>query len=133
MREEVKALLKERDYDLPKEMESQEFNQTLAYLGDIFTGKSVSMQGKNINILKCREKLNAFKEKLYLWWRRVKRSNLSNFSSLEEIVDDDESLIPYVCEESVDHLEIPSKLFDRYFGGGLMLRRIFFYFKFTVY
>ena len=44
---EVKALLKERDYDLPKKMESQEFNQTLAYLNDIFIRKSVSMQGKN--------------------------------------------------------------------------------------
>ena len=72
LREEFKALLKERDYDLPKEIKSQEFNLTLAYLSDIFTRKNVSMQGKNINILKCREKLNAFKEKLHLWCRRVK-------------------------------------------------------------
>ena len=54
-------------------MESQEFNQMLAYLSDIFTRKSVSMQGKSINILKCREKLNAFKENLHIRCRRVKR------------------------------------------------------------
>ena len=36
LKEEIKALLKERDYDLPKEMESQEFNQILAYLSEIF-------------------------------------------------------------------------------------------------
>ena len=61
----------------------------LAYLSDVFTRKSVSMQGKCINILKCGEKLNAFKEKLHIWCRRVKRGNLSNFPSLVEMVDDD--------------------------------------------
>ena len=72
-----------------------------AYLNDIFTCKSVSMQGKSINILKCREKLNAFKEKLHIWCRRVKKSNLLNFLSLVEMVDDDESLIPSVCKKIV--------------------------------
>ena len=77
-------------------MESKEFNQMLAYLSDIFSRMndlSVSMQGKNINILKCCEKLNVFKEKLNLWCRRIKRGNLSNFPSLEEMTDEDESLI----------------------------------------
>ena len=63
----------------------------LVYLSDVFTCKSVSMQGKSINILKFREKLNALKEKLRICCRQVK-SNLSNFSSLVEMVDDDESL-----------------------------------------
>ena len=53
-REEVKALLKECDYNLSTKMEAQEFNQMLAYLNDVFFCKSVSMQGKSINILKCR-------------------------------------------------------------------------------
>ena len=61
----------------------------LAYLSDVFTRKSVSMQGKSI---KCREKLNDLKEKLRICCRRVKRGNLSNFFSLVEMVDDDESL-----------------------------------------
>ena len=68
-----------------------------AYLSDIFicmNDLSVSIQGKNINI--CCERLNAFKEKLHLWCR-IKRGNLSNFPSLEEMVGDDESLIPSVC------------------------------------
>ena len=106
LREDVKALLKEHDYDLFKEIESQEFNQMLAYLSDIFTRMndlSVFMQGKNVSILKCREKLNAFKEKLQLWCRRVRRGIFSHFFSLEEIVDDDESLIASVYEEIVDH------------------------------
>ena len=121
LRKEVKALLKERDYDHAKEMESKEFNQILAYLSDIFSRMndlSVSMQGKNINILKCYEVLNAFKEKLHLWCRRVKRGNLANFRSLEEVTDEDESLIPSVREEIMNHLEILSKSFDGYFGVG---------------
>ena len=36
-REEVKALLKECDYNLSREMESQEFNQMLAYLSNVFS------------------------------------------------------------------------------------------------
>ena len=63
-REEVKGLLEECEYNLPKEMKSQEFNQMLTYLSDVITCKSVSMQGKSINILKYHEKLNALKEKL---------------------------------------------------------------------
>ena len=52
----------------------------------------------------------------------VKTINLSNFSSLHmfddgssEMVDDDESLIPSVCEEILDDLEILSKSFYEYF------------------
>ena len=74
--EEVNASLKECDYNLPKEIESQEFNQMLAYLSHVFTHKGVSMQGKSINILKCHKKLNAFKEKLHIWCRQIKRGNL---------------------------------------------------------
>ena len=52
LRKEVKAFLRERDYDHVEEIESNEFNQMLAYLSDIFSRMndlSVSMQGKNIN------------------------------------------------------------------------------------
>ena len=115
LREEVKALLKELDYDLPKQMEPQEFNQMLGYLSDIFTRMndlSVSIRGKHVNILKCREKLN-------LWRRRVKRGSLLSFSSPEETVDEYVPLIPSVCEDIVDHLEILSKSFGGYFGGDL--------------
>ena len=58
LRKEVKAFLKERDYDHVKEMESKDFSQILAYLSDIFSrlnDMSVSMQGINVNILKCRK------------------------------------------------------------------------------
>ena len=54
------------------------------------------MQGKNVNTLKFREKINAFKEKLDLRRRRVKRDIFSNIFS-PEMVDDNEPLIPSMC------------------------------------
>jgi len=56
-------------------------------------------------MLNCYEKLNAFKDKLPLWCRRLKGRNYSNFPSFEEIVDDSESssLIPSFCDEIVAH------------------------------
>ena len=90
-------------------------------MSDIFSimnNLSVSMQGKNTNILICCEVLNAFKEKLLLWCRRNKRGSLSNFLSLEEVSDKDESLIPNVRVEIINNLEMLSKSFDGYFGVG---------------
>ena len=114
-------MLEERGSHLLRALESQEFIQMLAYLADIFTcmnDLSVSLQGKQINILKCCEKLNAFKEKLFLWRRRVERGNLSNFPSLEKMVDDNGSIFPTVPEEIVAHLEMLSESFDGYFAAG---------------
>ena len=37
LRKEIKVFLKEREYDIIKEIESKEFNQKLAYLSDIFS------------------------------------------------------------------------------------------------
>ena len=64
--------------------------------------------------LNCYKKLDAFNNMLCLWCWRVKRGNVSNFPSLEEIVDDIESsgLIPSVSKEIVAHLEVLSTLFD---------------------
>lgn len=42
--------------------------------------------------------------------------NLSNFLSLDKMVDDAGSIIPTVCDEIVAHLEILSELFDKYFA-----------------
>ena len=48
----------------------------------------------------------------------LKRQYIENFSSLEEVTDEDEFLIPSVREEIINHLEILSKSFDGYFGVG---------------
>jgi len=117
LREQFKVFLEKRHFDLLEELESQRFNQIPAYLSDILTRMndlSQSLPGKKTNILNCYEKLNAFKYKLSLWSRRVKRGSHSNFPTLEEKAYDNESLslIPSVCEETVAHLEVLSMSFD---------------------
>ena len=56
--------------------------------------------------------LNAFKEKLHVVNKGVKRCSLPNFPSLEEVIDKDESLIKNVRVEIIIYLEILSKSFD---------------------
>uniref|UniRef100_UPI00358E7D1C protein FAM200C-like n=1 Tax=Myxine glutinosa TaxID=7769 RepID=UPI00358E7D1C len=116
LQEEIKVFLEERECDLIGALESFSFSSA-----DIFTRMndlSVSLQGKGINILKTCEKLNAFKEKLRLWRQIMERGNLSNFPSLEEMVDDAGSITPTVREEIVAHLEMLSESFDGYFAAG---------------
>ena len=60
MREQIKVILEENHCDLLEGMETREFNKILAHFSDIFThmnDSSLSIQGKNINILNCYAKL----------------------------------------------------------------------------
>ena len=71
--------------DLFDQLDTEKFTQMLGYLADIFEHMnrlSISLQGKGVNIFEAREKLNAFKEKLSLWHRRVEVGNFSNFPLL---------------------------------------------------
>jgi len=78
------------------------------------------MQNYFINILNSIRKINALRDKLSLWSRRVKTGNYSKFPSFEEIVDDIESSssVSSGCEEIMFHLKVLSMSFDRYFGFG---------------
>ena len=110
--------------DLLKEMESQEFNQILACLSDLFTyinDLGSSFRGKNLSILNCYEKLYAFNDKLPLCCRLVKRWNYSIFTGLKKIDDNQSSnLISSVCKEIVAHLEMLSTSFNKYCNEGKM-------------
>ena len=60
-----------------------------AYLADIFNHLNelnLSLQGKEMNMVKASEKLKSFIAKLPLWSRRVQSGNLANFSFLDEIL-----------------------------------------------
>ena len=64
MRKQIKVFLEERHCDLFEDLESQEVNQTVGYLSGTVTRMgdlSLSLQSKNIIILSCYEKVNAFK------------------------------------------------------------------------
>ena len=85
----IKRFLKDRNSDLLVCFESVEFTQMTAYLADIFhllNELNLSIQGKEMNMVKASEKLKSFIGKLPLWSRRLQGGNLANFPFLHEIV-----------------------------------------------
>ena len=48
----------------------------------------------------------------------MQRGNISNFPSLEEMVDENGLILPTVREEIMTHLEMLSKAFRGYFAAG---------------
>ncbi|XP_068207406.1 protein FAM200C-like [Palaemon carinicauda] len=93
----------------------------LAYLADVFSALSElnhSLQGRGLNIVTASEKLAAFKEKLVLWMKRVKRGNLVNFSFLEETVTENSTLPPNFVAKIVEHMQMLCTSFDGYFSCG---------------
>ncbi len=120
---EVKIFLNDKKSILLVEICSKEFEQRLAYTSDIFSHMndvSILLQGRNINILYCKEKLNAFKEKLSLWKRQIENSNYSRFPNLRSVIGTDNQckLSTDVVIEITAHLEDLSKSFDKYFSMG---------------
>ena len=97
--------------------DESEFIQALAYLADVFTTLNELNrfpQGRGISILDACEELSAFKNKLLLWIRRIKKENLVYFPSLEETLTEDASLHPDFALKIVEHLQLLCTLFDDY-------------------
>ena len=107
--------------EMAEYFEDPEFIQNLAYLGDVFTALNEfnrSLQGQGISVIHACEKLSAFKEKLQLCIRRVKKGNLVNFPSLQETLEESASLYPPLVSTIAEHLQILSTAFDGYFSCG---------------
>ncbi|XP_013777509.1 protein ZBED8-like [Limulus polyphemus] len=93
----------------------------LVYLTDIFTHLnelSISLQGSNKNVVIARVKLASFKAKIPLCLRNNEKGNLARFPSLEEVVEEHESLLPEVATTIRIHLEQLLYAFDGYFSAG---------------
>ena len=122
LRKEIKRFLEDRNSDLVVCFESVEFIQMTAYLADIFNHLNelnLSLQGKEMNMVKASEKLKSFIAKLPLWSRRVQSGNLANFPFLDEIlVEGGASLLENVQLEIVAHMKTLSASFNNYFSPG---------------
>ncbi len=74
LREEIYNFLKENDHVSANNFADPDFLLKLAYLCDIFeklNALNVSLQGRNIHILKLEERISAFKKKLQIWKRKM--------------------------------------------------------------
>ncbi|XP_013790359.1 protein ZBED8-like [Limulus polyphemus] len=117
LRKEIKTFLKDQKLDLFSSFNSPELVQMLAYLTDIFTHLNelnISLQGSNKNVAIAHEKLASFKAKIPLWLRNIEKGNLARFPSLEEVVEEHESLLPEVATAIRIHLEQLLYAFDGY-------------------
>ena len=110
------------------------------YLADIFhhlNELNLSLQGKEMNMVKAFEKLKSFICKVSLWSRRLQDGNLANFPFLDKIVvEGGASPQGNVQLEIVVHMESLSASFDNYFSPGqlnVMEKWIIDPFKFNVY
>ena len=93
-----------------------------AYLADIFNylnELNLSLQGKEMNMVKASEKLKSFITKLPLWSCWVQSGNLANFPFLDKIlVEGGASLLENVQLEIVAHMKTLSTSFNNYFSPG---------------
>ena len=77
LRDEIQQFVRKARYELAGYFYELEYVQALIYVADVFTALNElnrSLQGRVISILVACEKLTAFKEKLLLWIRRIKKS-----------------------------------------------------------
>ena len=121
LQDEIQQFLREAGHELAGYFDKPEFIQVLAYLVDIFTALNQlnrSLQGREISILVACEKLSAFKEKLLLWIRHIKKGNWVNFLSLEETLTEDAFLHLHFASKFVEHLPLLCTSFDSYFSYG---------------
>ena len=73
-----------------EKFQSQGFQQSLAYLVDIFQALNtlnLQLQGKNINIIKHHDVVRSFMSKLDLWRYRIEQRNPTSFCNLDSALN----------------------------------------------
>ncbi|KAM9302035.1 SCAN domain-containing protein 3-like [Gastrophryne carolinensis] len=116
-REPLQRILSEKKSPLAANFSDKVWIAKLAYLCDIFSllnELNLSLQGKRTTVFKLADKVAAFKAKLELWGRRVKRGISDMFQTLAEILGEtepDDSFSQLVH----DHLSLLLKEFEHYF------------------
>lgn len=107
----IKSFLLSSESKLALHMDDKVFMTRVAYMADIFdklNDLNISMQGRNITIIDCTEKLNAFVQKLELWSVQLRSNNLSSFpqlsGSIEQLTQESKSAVLSVAYTHLDEL-----------------------------
>jgi len=79
---------------------------------------NLALQGKNITVLHCHEKLTAFKMKLELWITKLENKNFAPFPQLNTNIDENELEVDAdILEMMKQHVFVLSKEMSHYFPG----------------
>lgn len=93
MRKEIHTFLQEVKQGMHEKFSDQRFLMFLAFLVDIFGAVNSinrALQGKDINMLHCHEKLTTFKMKLALLRSKLDSKNFAPFPQLYAFLDENE-------------------------------------------
>jgi hypothetical protein len=118
LRAEIAQFLMQKNMVLYEKMDEPDFVFMLAYLADVFTmlnELNISLQGRRMTVFDANEKIASFKQKLNLWKRRASQGNFANFSTLDNITEDEENIPEQVKADICDHLSTLANSFENYF------------------
>lgn len=96
------------------------FVLSLTYLSDIFghlNEINKQLQGSDMNCVVAQEKVQALRQKLALWQRRIEVGNLANFPLLDTELQQKEVGLPQELRDQIEHhLRELDETFKSYFG-----------------
>lgn len=120
LQQEIYTFLEEEKHEYAKHFVETDFLIKLAYLCDIFeklNALNLSLQGRNMHILKLTEKISAFRKKLQLWKLKINEDDLNDcFPLLHQFLTSNEiSLSCNLKSLFEDHLSQLIKWFEKYF------------------
>jgi len=118
LREEVKDFLGKKNCDLSNFFNDNNWVAKLSYLSDIFSNindLNLSLQGYNSTIFNVLNKIEAFKQKLKLWYECVQQNNYDMFLSLSDFKISENIDIKEINNVIGEHLQALSYAFNKYY------------------
>lgn len=119
LREEMQQFLQDAKPDMHAKFSDVRFLICLSFLVDIFDSVNsinLALQGKEITVLHCHEKLTAFNMKLKLWHAKLEKKNFAPFPQLNTYLDENElNVDDDMLEVMKQHVSILSEEISHYF------------------
>nr|XP_039255155.1 protein FAM200B-like [Styela clava] len=119
LRKEIHEFLRDVKPEMHKNFSDDRFLMFLSFLVDIFesvNSVNLALQGKEVNVIHCHEKLTAFNMKLSLWHSKLDKKTLAPFPHLNGYLDENELQISDdIIEVMKSHVSILSEEITHYF------------------
>nr|CAI5843314.1 unnamed protein product [Callosobruchus analis] len=118
LRNEVQLFLNEKGSLLSRHFQNKEWVALLSYLSDIFSlinELNLSLQGKTNTVFNFYNKIDAFKKKLKLWYKRAQENNFDMFASFFDYINTNDIDQKSVISVILKHLNELSIAFDQYY------------------
>lgn len=125
LRHEVKILLVQKKSAFYTFINDNKWIAKLAYMSDIFSfinDLNTSLQGTNNNVYTFYNKIDAFKEKMKSWVKRIEQKNFEMFPSVSDFVKLEEVNEDELKSIIMEHIQSLIEAFDNYYPAEDDLR-----------